>query len=180
MSIEAADTPSNVCRVDKGSGGLYNKVLMEASLAASYKEFVTDGGARLRRAFIAAYGPEVGAEATSDALAYAWEHWRRIAVMDNPTGYLYRVGQSKARRYRRRPTRLPQVEAVAQPWVEPGLPRALEHLSDRQRQAILLCHGFGWTLSEVGELLDVGPSTVQRHIDRGMAKLRRRLGVNDE
>ena len=152
---------------------------MEASHVATYSAFVSNGGARLRRAFIAAYGPEVGAEATSDALAYGWEHWDRISQMDNPAGYLYRVGQSKARRYRRRHTRLPAVESVAQPWVEPGLPGALERLSERQRQAILLCHGYGWTLVEVGELLDIGPSTVQRHIDRGMAKLRSRLGVDD-
>lgn len=152
---------------------------MEASLAATYEAFVETGGARLRRAFLAAYGPEVGAEATADALTYAWEHWSRVSEMRNPTGYLYRVGQSKARRYRRRPIRLPQAESVAQPWVEPGLPAALEHLSERQRQAILLCHGFGWTLAEVGELLDVGPSTVQRHLDRGMKKLRSDLGVDD-
>ena len=153
---------------------------MEASLAATYEAFVQSGGARLRRAFIAAYGPDVGAEATSDALAYAWEHWDRVSAMQNPTGYLYRVGQSKARRYHRRPLRLPQPEATAQPWVEPGLPSALERLSERQRQAILLCHGYGWTLAEVGELLDVGPSTVQRHLDRGMTKLRATLGVDDD
>lgn len=152
---------------------------MEASHAASYSAFVSDGGARLRRAFISAYGPEVGAEATSDALAYAWEHWSKISAMENPTGYVYRVGQSKARRYRRRPTRLPEVESAAQPWIEPGLPAALEKLSTRQRQAIMLCHGYGWTLVEAGEVLDVGPSTVQRHIDRGMAKLRAKLGVTD-
>lgn len=160
--------------------GLTDKVLMEASLAATFEAFVDTGGARLRRAFIAAYGPEVGAEATSDALAYAWENWERVSEMDNTAGYLYRVGQSKARRYRRRPSRLPEAEAAAQPWVEPGLPAAMERLSPRQRQAILLCHGYGWTLAEVGELLDVGPSTVQRHIDRGMKKLRSHLGVTDD
>lgn len=152
---------------------------MEASHAGTYSAFVSHDGARLRRAFIAAYGPEVGAEATSEALAYGWEHWSRISQMDNPSGYLYRVGQSKARKYRRRPVRLPEVESVATPWVEPGLPKALERLSERQRQAIVLCHGYGWTLSEVATMLGVGPSTIQRHIDRGMAKLRSRLGVTD-
>jgi RNA polymerase sigma-70 factor (ECF subfamily) len=166
--------------VDPAVTGLPGKVLMEASLAATYEAFVDTGGARLRRAFIAAYGPEVGAEATADALAYGWENWKRISAMENPAGYLYRVGQSKARRYRRRPARLPEAESAAQPWVEPGLPAAMERLSERQRQAILLCHGYGWTLAEVGDLLDVGPSTVQRHIDRGMKKLRAHLGVTDD
>lgn len=155
-------------------------MLVEASLEQSYEAFVLEGGARLRRAFIAAYGPEVGAEATSDALAYAWEHWERISTMENPSGYVYRVGQSRSRRYLRRPKRLPEVEAIAEPWIEPGLPGALDKLSTRQRQAVLLCHGYGWTLAEAADVLGVGPSTVQRHIDRGMAKLRERMGVNDD
>ncbi len=154
-------------------------VLMEAPPSEDFAAFVREGGARLRRAFIAAYGPEVGAEATSDALAYGWEHWDRVSGMKNPAGYLYRVGQSKARRYRRRPARLPEAEDRASPWVEPGLPDAMGELSERQRQAIVLCHGFGWTLVEAADLLGVGPSTVQRHIDRGMQKLRSRLGVDD-
>lgn len=166
--------------MDTADTGLTGKVLTEASLAATYEAFVDTGGARLRRAFIAAYGPEVGAEATSDALTYAWENWERVSAMGNPAGYLYRVGQSKARRYRRRPLRLPEPETTAQPWIEPGLPAAMARLSERQRQAILLCHGYGWTLAEVGELLGVGPSTVQRHIDRGMRKLRSTLGVLDD
>jgi RNA polymerase sigma-70 factor (ECF subfamily) len=165
--------------VDTAAKALYNKVLMEAPPAENYSAFVRDGGARLRRAFIAAYGPEVGAEATSDALAYGWEHWDRISVMDNPAGYLYRVGQSKARRYRRRPTRLPEAETASTPWIEPGLPAALAGLSERQRQAIILCHGYGWTLVEAASVLGVGASTIQRHIDRGMKKLRDGLGVSD-
>lgn len=152
---------------------------MEADHAEGYSDFVRAKGQRLRRAFISAYGPEVGAEATSEALAYAWEHWERIGAMANPAGYLYRVGQSRARRYRRRPTMLPHVPEASQPWVEPGLPAALQRLSEKQRQAILLCHGFEWTLAEVAELWGVNASTVQRHIDRGMVKLRSRLGVSD-
>ena len=90
-----------------------------------------------------------------------------------------RSHSQRTERGRRRPKRLPEVEAVAHPWVEPGLPAALEKLSERQRQAILLCHGYGWTLTEAAEVLGVGASTVQRHIDRGMEKLRTRLGVTD-
>lgn len=41
---------------------------------------------RLRRALCAAYGMELGREATAEALAYAREHWRRLRVTDNPAG----------------------------------------------------------------------------------------------
>lgn len=141
-----------------------------------FPTFVENVGVRLRQALITAYGPEVGADAAAEALAYAGEHWERIKVMDNPAGYLYRVGQSKSRWYRRRPLRLPEVPEASAPWVEPGLPKILSQLPRRQRLAVVLCHGYGWTRTEVAELLGVNASTVQRHVDRGVAKLRSGLG----
>jgi len=144
-----------------------------------FPTFVENVGARLRQALITAYGPEVGAEATAEALAYAWEHWERIKLMDNPAGYLYRVGQSKSRWYRRRPLRLPEVSEASAPWVEPGLPGVLSKLPRQQRVSVVLCHGYGWTRAEVAELLGVNASTVQRHVDRGVAKLRSGLGVGE-
>ncbi len=62
------------------------------------------------------------------------------------------------------------------PDVEPGLPNALASLSKNQRVAVTLIIGFGWKLQEVAELLGVSKSTVQSHIDRGMKKLRARIG----
>jgi RNA polymerase sigma-70 factor (ECF subfamily) len=150
---------------------------METGAADDFAEFVEAVGGRLRYALVSAYGPEMGAEATSDALAYAWEHWERIRTMNNPAGYLYRVGQSKSRRYRRRPVALPPPPAAAEPWIEPGLAGALSGLSEKQRVAVMLCHGFGWTRSEVAEVLGVNASTIQRHLDRGMVKVRKVMGV---
>jgi len=37
-------------------------------------------------------------------------------------------------------------------------------------------HGFGWTLREVAELTGTSVSTVQNHLERGLAHLRRALG----
>ena len=59
-----------------------------------FTDFVENTELDLRRALIARYGPERGREATAEAFAYAWEHWNRIKDMKNPSGYLYRVGQS--------------------------------------------------------------------------------------
>jgi DNA-directed RNA polymerase specialized sigma24 family protein len=140
--------------------------------------FVKETGPGLRRALIAAYGPEVGAEATAEALAYGWEHWRAVQRKRNPGGFLYRVGQSRARRYfRRRPRELPPAPTNPGPVYEPGLSAALADLTDRQRAVVTLVHGFGYTLREVGELLGISRSTVQRHLDRAVARLRRRLEV---
>src|SRR5262249_19579169 len=79
---------------------------------------------RLRRALVAAYGVDVGSDASADALAWAWEHRDELATMANPAGYLYRVGQSAARRYRPRAIRLPEPPAVAidDVVIDPRLP----------------------------------------------------------
>jgi DNA-directed RNA polymerase specialized sigma24 family protein len=55
----------------------------------------------LRAVFIARHGVEIGAELHADVSIYAWEHRGRLVTMQNPAGYLYRVAQSRARRYRR-------------------------------------------------------------------------------
>ena len=78
---------------------------------------------------------------------------------------------------RQRVVFLPPVLSSEIPWVEPGLPGALGRLSVRQREVIMLLHCFEWTLTEVSELLGLTRGTVQIHERRGMARLRRDLGV---
>jgi DNA-directed RNA polymerase specialized sigma24 family protein len=100
--------------------------------------------------------------------------------MDNPAGYLYRVGQSKARRSLGRSRRVvlpPVLPAEESAWVEPGLPEALGRLPVKQRAAVMLTHGYGWTQAEVAKLFGVSRTTVQGHVERGLIKLRRALGV---
>jgi hypothetical protein len=74
----------------------------------SFTAFFREAEPRLRRALIAAVGAERGREATSDALAYAWEHWERIEDMENPAGYVYRVGRSRAGRFAYDGVRFPE------------------------------------------------------------------------
>ena len=146
-------------------------------LTDSYTEFFKRTEPKLRNALVASYGVEVGAEAAADALAYGWEHWERVRGMDNPVGYLFRVGRSRSRRFRRRPP-LPLVtRSNPTPWVEPGLPGALARLSERQRVSVILVHSLGWTFAETAELLGVTVGTVEIHVQRGLRRLRRLLGV---
>lgn len=143
-----------------------------------FTAFVTEHESRLREALIAACGGEIGRDAAAEALLYGWDHWDRIGSMDNPVGYLYMVGLSRARRAwaRRRPVFDP-VEPTRMPDVEPSLPDALAALSDRQRTVVVLIHCFQWTQSEVAQLLSLSKSSVQNHLERGMTRLRRQIGV---
>lgn len=134
----------------------------------------------LRAALVSRFGPELGREAAAEALGYGWQHWDRVAAMDNPAGYLYRVGERWARR-QRRPRPLPWGRPRPEPTppdVEPRLDQALRRLSPRQRQAVVLTAGFGLTHAEVADLLGLSRSAVQNHVERGLGRLRVDLGVD--
>ena len=71
---------------------------------------------------------------------------------------------------------LPEVSAARLPHVEPGLPKALQRLSEKQRTVVWLVHGLEWRQKEVADLLGVSEDTVRTHLSRGMEKLRRMIG----
>jgi RNA polymerase sigma-70 factor (ECF subfamily) len=146
---------------------------------AAFGAFVQEVEPRLRRAFILLRGREDGADATAEALAWAWQHWAEVQTMANPAGYLYRVGASKSRPRRRRPFDMARAPADS-PGFEPELEPALRRLSSRQRTVVVLIHGCGWTHQEVADALDLSRSSVGTHLDRAMKQLRTDLGVTDD
>jgi DNA-directed RNA polymerase specialized sigma24 family protein len=123
----------------------------------------------------------MGREATAEAMTYAWEHWERVAVMENPAGYVYRVGERVGRRMagRRTPVDFTRHHLDPVPF-EPKLAPALSGLSARQRTCVVLVHALGWTHRETADFLGLSTSSVQKHVERGVAKLRRALGVDVE
>ena len=151
----------------------------------SFKDFFGIAEPRLRHALVAAVGRERGRDATAEALAYGWEHWSDLRAMTNPVGYLCRVGRSRVRTRRHRiEFSTSAMHDVADaglsriPEFEPGLPDALAHLSERQRIAVFLVYGMDWTRQDVADLLGISVNSVGSHLDRGLAKLRKRLGVS--
>jgi hypothetical protein len=76
--------------------------------------------------------------------------------MVNPAGYLYRVGQSRSRRFRRPRVLFPRPTPDQPSFVEPALPTPLEGLTRNQRVAVTLIHALGWTEREAAD----GPPAV--------------------
>ena len=144
----------------------------------TFEEFAGTTGVSLRAGLIAAFGPDSGIDAAAEALAYGWEHWDRIGPMENPSGYLYRVGQTAARRARRPQGFLPCRPLTTCPTSRPRLLPALEALSEAQRVCVVMVHAFGWGQTEIAELLDVSPSTVRTHLARALAHLQHELEVS--
>ena len=63
--------------------------------------------------------------------------------MDNPVGYLYRVGQSRAGWYHRPRAYFPPPERSVILDVEPKLPKALKQLTRSQRTSVVLVYTSG-------------------------------------
>jgi RNA polymerase sigma-70 factor (ECF subfamily) len=139
----------------------------------AFTRFVEVHEPRLRHALGASFGPALGSDACAAALSWAWETWPRADGLANPVAYLYKVGRSSLRldRIREAPhAHLPAGTTDPEPF-DPDLVGALGELTEQQRAAVVLVHGFGWTLADTAEVLEVSVSTVRNHVRRGIAKL---------
>ena len=152
-------------------------MLADKAKADSFTEFVAENEARVRQSLTAAFGVDRGKDAAAEALAYGWEHWDRVSAMENPSGYLYRVGYDRARRMPSKKVGFSSRDQDREPWVEPGLPDAFGSLPERQRIVVALLYGYQWSMSEVADHLGLSKTTVQTHAERGLKRLRRKLGV---
>jgi DNA-directed RNA polymerase specialized sigma24 family protein len=143
----------------------------------SFSEFVMSNERHLRESLSAACGDQIGREAAAEALEYGWENWDRLRVMENPVGYLFKVGRGRGRRMlsRSRPV-FERVDPIRLPDVEPKLPDALARLSERQRLIVILIHCDQWSQGEVAKLLGLSRSSVRNHLDRAMGSLRKTIG----
>lgn len=144
-------------------------------MGTTFEELVEQVEPDLRRALAGHIDRNGVEDAVAEALAYAWENRDRVLEMENPTGYLYRVAQSRSRR--RREGLIEWSGERELPDIEPGLPEALAGLPATQASAVWLVHGCGWSYAMVADALDMSVSAVGTHLVRGMERLRRELGV---
>jgi DNA-directed RNA polymerase specialized sigma24 family protein len=156
----------------------WGRNLTSGSDEDEFRAFLTQAEPRLRRAFVAAFGPERGLEATAEALAYAWERWTELRTYENPVGYLYRVGRSRTRP--RRVRRLFARPESPEHWTEPFLARALTALPEPERVAVVVLYCTDMTRHEAASMIGISEPALQKRAERGLAKLRRTLGVSSD
>jgi RNA polymerase sigma factor (sigma-70 family) len=159
------------------------QVLIESpTIAASDLAFATalKEEPKLRQAFIARYGSDIGEQAVAAAMAWAWEHKDRLAGVTAMRAYLFRVGQSSLRRSwvwasRNSATFPPEVANGNTTSIEDALDLGdlLRKLPQKQRTCVLLIYAHGWPYRDVAELLDISVDAVNNHTHRGMTTLRK-------
>lgn len=137
---------------------------------------------RLRVVLIARHGIQIGRDLHGELTSYAWEHRNRLAAMENPAGFLYRVSQSRARRYRRwsravdlPPEELPGVGSGHGPTRDLDLAAALATLPEDDRTIVVLVHSYGYRYEEAAELLSLSTAAVRNRLHQAMTTLRRLL-----
>ncbi len=115
---------------------------------------------------------------------------RQARVPDRPVAWLYRVVRNGAISAARRDNRRQRTEktAIAQtrrrfaadgesPLDAELAARALEELSDDQREVVIARIWGGLTFEEIGEFAAISSSEAHRRYEAGLACLRKRLGV---
>jgi RNA polymerase sigma factor (sigma-70 family) len=192
MALGSSRSPVNGCR----RTGVHGNVSASLHAVPSDDEPVTGHRAtfedffraeydRLYRAVTMITGSRQEAEdALQVAFMKVFERWDRVAAMDNPQGYLYRVAMNEFRsRYRR-------TARTARRAFTPGEPddafagvenrdvviRALRGLIPQQRAAIVLTGLLGYSSEEAGRMLGVAPSTVRVLASRAREAIRQTAG----
>jgi RNA polymerase sigma factor (sigma-70 family) len=119
-----------------------------------------------------------------EAMSRVFERWHRVAGMDSPAGYAYRVAVNLHRRHFRRAEPSAELRASAGPeeLVESRdeVLRVLASLSLEQREALVLVEWLGLDAEEAGRVLGIDAASVRGRIHRARVALRDRLGVRDE
>lgn len=125
--------------------------------------------------------PDLGAEATDEAMARAFARWSTVQKYDNATGWVYRVGLNwangivRSRLRRRRVLHESDITFGVAPS-DPDLHAALARL-DIDRRTVVVCRYFlGQSEREVAETLKIRPGTVKSRLSRALTQLEVALG----
>jgi RNA polymerase sigma factor (sigma-70 family) len=122
-------------------------------------------------------------ELAQEAMARAYERWERVALMDSPGGYVYRMAVNLNRkrlrhlrvRARRLVTVAPPADAVGQVEMGRDVIEAIRSLPRGQREAFMLTGWFGMGSEQAASILGVTAATVRSRVHRARATLRGRL-----
>jgi RNA polymerase sigma factor (sigma-70 family) len=151
--------------------------------------FCADAHPRLVAALTYQLGDRLLAqELAQEALIRACDRWPHVRRLESPMGWTFRVGVNLGRSWLRRRAAERRarvrhgVEAVVHEDADGAdrvaLGRALQALTDAQRQVVVLRFYLGHTPAEVAAVTGSTPGAVRVATHRAVARLRDHLGVS--
>lgn len=122
------------------------------------------------------------AEATDEAFARALSDWDRLATMENPAGWVYRVALNHVRRRASRRSRERELLAANHRPEEPTIDgpageawSLVADLSPRQREVVVLRHIGDLPEADIAEILGISRGTVASTLHDAHRRLRAAL-----
>ena len=124
---------------------------------------------------------DLAAEATDEAMARAYQRWVKVRTLDNPAGWVYRVGLNWSVSFLRR------LHRPAPRWVtgdgtspaptvqDPAIDDALAQLSVDHRAVVVCRLLLGWSEAQTATALHIRPGTVKSRLHRAVERLERLL-----
>jgi len=150
--------------------------------APSFEEFYTARCRHLFTALCLVTGNRHDAEEIAqEAFVRVFERWDRVGVLEDPTGYLFRVSMNVFRsRYRRASLRLRralslapgQSDDLAAIETHDEVVRMLLGLGTKQRAAVLLTAILDYSAEEAGRMLGLRASSVRSLTTRARAQMK--------
>lgn len=143
---------------------------------------------RLFRALCVLTGDRQEAEdLMQDAFVRVYERWDQVASTSDPCGYLYRTAMNGFRSHYRRSLlalrrQLPPRERrdeIVEAEEQADIIRRLEHLTNKQRAALVLLDILEFSSEEAGKAMAMSPGAVRTQASRARAELRRTKGEDD-
>jgi RNA polymerase sigma-70 factor, ECF subfamily len=148
--------------------------------------FARESESLFRRMWLVTRDRGEAEEVMQDAFLSLYERWDRMAEIDDPRAYLYRTAfnawKKRSRRMARAvrstlaPSRRDDVDAADARTV---VDDALEHLTPRQRAAIVLTELLGFSSEDAGEILGIRAVTARVLTSQARAAMRAYLGGPD-
>lgn len=144
-----------------------------------FHEFWIESRDRVGRALALTLGnTDLAAEAVDEAMVRAYQRWPQVRRLDNPGGWVYRVGlnyaRSRLRRLARKLTRHDPPPPEPQ-VVEPSIVQAVDRLSVDHRSVVVCRLLLDWSEADTADALKIRPGTVKSRLSRAIDQLERHL-----
>jgi RNA polymerase sigma-70 factor, ECF subfamily len=151
--------------------------------SAAATSFVDVYAASFQRVFTSALAycgnADVAEEATQEAFARAYAHWRRIGAQPWVVGWIMTTAMNETRRRsrRRRPLGGFEVSVTEAPQlVGLELLETLRSLPRRQREVVILHYIHDLPVTGVADLLGISEGSIKTHLSRARKALRLSIG----
>lgn len=166
---------------------VYDTIVPDRMVAvqASFEQFYAEHRESIARAVALATGDvEQAADSTDEAMIRAYQRWPKIASLEQPAGWVFRVAVNHSRSRFRRVARRARYVATFDRDRRDDTPfadrigdrdvlAALQTLPQAQRSVVVLRVLLQFSERECADALGIEPGTAKSRLHRGLAHLRR-------